>query len=95
LKAFTNLATRFQHQGLNLWNSKTAFGKSLKMAFDFILPYLLDKKAWTGPQINEFRKVEALPILQKAITQYGCSACTQEMKRLTGSSYPSLLMLLL
>jgi hypothetical protein len=95
LNALSNLATRFQHHGLDLWNSKTASGKSLKMAFDFILPYLLDKQAWTGPQINEFRKVEALPILQKANTQYGCSGCTTEMKRLAGSTYPFLLMLLL
>lgn len=95
LNALVNLATRFQQHGLDLWNQKTVSGKSLKLAFDFILPFLLEKQAWTGPQINEFKKVEALPILQKAIIHYGCSACSTEMKQLSGTSYPSLLMLLL
>ncbi len=95
LNAYSSLATRFQQLGLDLWKANTASGKSLKKGFDFILPYLLKKQAWTGPQINEFKQEEAIPLLYKAIAQYGCSGCADEMKRLAGPAYPSLLMKLL
>ena len=95
LNAYSSLATRFQQLGLDLWKANTASGKSLKKGFDFILPYLLKKQAWTGPQINEFKQAEAIPLLNKAITQYGCASCADEMKRLAGPAYPSLLMKLL
>ena len=95
LNAYSSLATRFQQLGLDLWKSNTASGKSLKKGFDFILPYLLKKQPWTGPQINEFKQAEAIPLLNKAITQYGCASCADEMKRLAGPAYPSLLMKLL
>ena len=95
LNAYCSLATRFQQLGLDLWQTKTASGKSLKKGFDFILPYLLRAQQWTGPQINEFKQAEAIPLLNKAISQYGCSSCLEEMKRLAGAAYPFLLMKLL
>ena len=95
LNAYSSLATRFQQLGLDLWQAKTPSGKSLKKGFDFILPYLLKTQQWTGPQINEFKQAEAIPLLNKAITQYGCTSCADEMKRLAGPAYPSLLMKLL
>jgi hypothetical protein len=95
LNAYSSLATRFQPLGLDLWKANTPSGKSLRKGFDFILPYLLKKQPWTGPQINEFKQAEAIPLLNKAITQYGCASCADEMKRLAGSAYPSLLMKLL
>ena len=95
LNAYSSLATRFQPLGLDLWKANTPSGKSLRKCFDFILPYLLKKQPWTGTQINEFKQAEAIPLLNKAITQYGCASCADEMKRLAGSAYPSLLMKLL
>ena len=95
LNAYSSLATRFQQLGLDLWQAKTPSGKSLKKGFDFILPYLLKTQQWTGPQINEFKQAEAIPLLNKAIIQYGCASCEDEMKRLAGPAYPSLLMKLL
>lgn len=95
LNAYSSLATRFQQHGLDLWQAKTASGKSLKKGFDFILPYLLKTQPWTGPQINEFKQIEALPLLNKAIVQYGCVGCSEEIKRLAGPAYQSLLMKLL
>lgn len=95
LNAYTSLATRFQQLGLDLWQARTASGKSLKKGFDFILPYLLKTQQWTGPQINAFKQVEALPLLHKAIVQYECVGCSEEIKRLAGPAYPSLLMKLL
>jgi len=95
LNAYSSLATRFQQLGLDLWQTKTASGKSLKIGFDFVLPYLLKKQQWTGPQINAFKEAEAIPLLNKALTQYGCTGCTDEIKRLAGAAYPSLLMKLL
>ena len=95
LNAYSSLATRFQQLGLDLWKANTASGKSLKKGFDFILPYLLKKQQWTGPQINAFKQAEAIPLLNKAVNQYGCASCTDEIKRLAGAAYPSLLMKLL
>lgn len=95
LNAYISLATRFQQHGLDLWQAKTSSGKSLKKGFDFILPYLLKTQPWTGPQIYEFKQIEALPLLNKAITQYGYANCADEMKKLAGAAYPSLLMKLL
>lgn len=95
LNAYANLAIRFQQHGLDLWHAKTSSGKSLKLGFDFILPYLMKEKEWTGAQINAFKAMEALPLLQKAVSEYGCKACVAEMKRLAGPAYPSLLTMLL
>ena len=95
LNAYSSLATRFQQLGLDLWKANTASGKSLKKGFDFILPYLLKKQQWTGSQINAFKQAEAIPLLNKAVNQYGCASCTDEIKRLAGAAYPSLLMKLL
>jgi len=95
LNAYSSLATRFQQLGLDLWKANTASGKSLKKGFDFILPYLLKKQEWTGPQINDFKQAEAIPLLHKAVNHYGCDSCTDEIKRLAGAAYPSLLMKLL
>jgi hypothetical protein len=95
LNAYSSLATRFQQLGMDLWKTRTASGKSLKMGFDFILPYLLGAQKWTGLQINAFKQIEALPLLNKAIVQYECVGCSEEIKRLAGPAYPSLLMKLL
>ena len=95
LNAYSSLATRFQEHGLDLWHVKTPSGKSLKMGHDFIIPFLIGNQTWTGTQINEFKKVESIPLLFKSSSQYGCKECTVEMKRIVGSAYSSLLMKLL
>jgi hypothetical protein len=89
------LATHFQEHGVDLWNTKTPSGKTLKMGYDFIIPYLLGKQKWTGIQINEFKIIESIPLLFKASSVYGCDDCLVEMKRIAGSEYPSLLLNLL
>lgn len=95
LNAYSSLATRFQEHGLDLWYTRSPSGKSLKKGYDFIIPYLIGKQTWTGPQINEFKKVESIPLLFKASLEYGCTDCTSEMKKIAGSAYPSLLLKLL
>ncbi len=95
LNAYTTLASQSEQAGLDLWNAKTKSGKSLKLAFDFLMPYLLREKKWTAPQIKEFGTSEAFPVFFQAEKKYGFKNCTAEMKKIAGPFFDGLLLNLL
>jgi len=95
LNAYTTLAAQSEQAGLDLWNAKTKSGKSLKLAFDFLMPYLLNEKKWTAPQIKEFGISEAFSVFFQAEKKYGFKNCTAEMKKIAGPYFDGLLLNLL
>jgi Alginate lyase len=55
LQAFAMLATLGEHVGVDLWHFRTADGRDLRMAIQFLLPYFLDpKKPWPYQQIHGY-----------------------------------------
>lgn len=70
MNAFNVIAELSEQIGVDYFHEKTASGKSLKMAFDAIMPYLLKQKEWTYPQIKPFAYTDAFPLILSAERNY-------------------------
>jgi Alginate lyase len=84
LNAFYIVAQLSEQTHTNLW-------PSLKKPTTAILPYLTKQKDWTGPQIHPFNFQDAVPLLLRAQTHYGCSSCPPAIKDIDGSQSDRLL----
>ena len=65
LAAFMQLATLGERVGVDLWNYKTADGRSIRQAVDFMVPYAAGERAWTFDQITPFSAGMLHPILRR------------------------------
>ena len=71
LLALSTLAGLSEHAGVDLWHHKTADGRSIRTALDFLVPYLgKNPKPWTLQQIHESKPDEVLPVLRAAGIAY-------------------------
>ncbi len=70
LKGFFALAQLAENVGVDLWNYKTPDGKSLKKAYQWLLPYAEGHKPWTHPQIKPMHREEFLPLKAVAEGKY-------------------------
>jgi hypothetical protein len=72
LLALSTLAGLSEHAGVDLWHHKTADGRSIRTALDFLVPYLgKNPKPWTLQQIHESKPDEVLPVLRAAALATG------------------------
>lgn len=72
LRALSALAVLGEHVGVDLWKHRSADGRSLVVALDFLVPYLgKDPKPWTMPQIHETNDDDVLPVLRAAALATG------------------------
>ena len=90
LDPFFTTADLAKNVGVDLWNYVSPSGKSLRKAFDTLLPFLLKQKVWAGQQIKPFEYSEALPLLIKGAENYGCEACKTEVNKIAGDRAKSL-----
>jgi hypothetical protein len=90
LNPFFITADLAKNVGADLWNYVSPSGKSLKKGFDTLLPYLLQKKEWTGQQIKPFQYEEAIPLLVKGTENYHCNDCKIQVKQIAGDEAKSL-----
>lgn len=84
MDAFFVMARMAERSGDDLWNYTSPSGKSLKLAFNELKPYLTGEKKWDGPQIKEFEVEEGYDILQDGYRHFQCKDCTQAIKNLAG-----------
>lgn len=70
LQALTELATFGDEVGVDLWNFKTADGRSIRAAVDFLEPYAAGEKAWDYQQIGGFHAGAMMPTLLRAAKVY-------------------------
>jgi hypothetical protein len=66
LRAFFDLATMAKRTRIDLWRYESADGRSLRRAFDYLVPYAAGDRKWTNPQITPFRPAELHPLLRRA-----------------------------
>ncbi len=66
LRAFFDLATVAQRGGVDLWSFETADGRSLRRAFDYLVPYAAGDRTWTAAQVTPFRPSELHSLLRRA-----------------------------
>jgi hypothetical protein len=65
LRAFFDLATLSERANLDLWNYRTADGRSLRKALDYLVPFASGDRKWTDAQITPFRASELYPLLRR------------------------------
>ena len=66
LTAFFNLARLGSRVDVDLWQYKTADGRSLRQAFDYLVPVAAGERKWTYEQISEFSPKPLVPLLRRA-----------------------------
>jgi alginate lyase len=66
LTAFFNLARLGTRVGVDLWGYKTADGRSLRQAFDYLVPVAAGERKWTYEQITSFSPKPLVPLLRRA-----------------------------
>jgi hypothetical protein len=70
LDGLMQLASLGQQVGVDLWSFKTADGRSIRAALDFLLPYAVGSAQWKYQQIGGFHGDALLHQLQRAQTEY-------------------------
>ncbi len=70
IDAFLKVAKMAESTGINFWDNQTTSKHNLKAAVDEMIPYLVQEKAWDGPQIKPFEFREAVPVLYIASTKF-------------------------
>jgi len=63
------LARLGENVGVDLWNYKTADGRSIKKALDFLVPFALGQK-WTYQQLGEWPPEQLFPLMRRAAEHY-------------------------
>ncbi|MES2881243.1 MAG: alginate lyase family protein [Bacteroidota bacterium] len=95
MQAYFIIAQLSQDTDTNLWTARTASGKSLSKAFDFLMPYITQQKTWTGQQIKPFQFQNAYPILLQGSQKFNCKECLETVRQNKHSKTDLLLMNLL
>jgi glutaredoxin 2 len=85
LNAFNVIAELSEQIGVDYFQAKTNSGKSLKLAFDSLMPYLLQQKQWTHPQIKAFAYTDAFPLILTAERRYGYKGSLDALALLLGA----------
>jgi hypothetical protein len=70
LDGLCKLAVLGDEAGVDLWNFKTADGRSIRAAIDFLVPYAAGEKKWDYQQIGGFHADALLPTLLRAAKAY-------------------------
>jgi hypothetical protein len=70
LDGLMQLAWLGQQLGVDLWNFRTADGRCIRAAIDFLLPYAIGTKPWDYQQIGGFHGDAILHPLQRAAAEF-------------------------
>ena len=63
------LARLGENVEVDLWNYKTADGRSIRKALDFLIPFALGQK-WTYQQLGEWPPQQLFPLIRRAAEKY-------------------------
>jgi len=63
------LARLGENVDIDLWNYKTADGRSIRKALDFLVPFALGQK-WTYQQLGEWPPEQLYPLIRRAADHY-------------------------
>lgn len=93
LEAWTTAALAGRKLGVNLWETRTASGRSFRPGVDALLPFLRGDKPWPHMQIREltagnYRQIAL--VLRLAAIAYGEQGYEDNLRAIAGSVYPAL-----
>lgn len=70
LRGLVSLALLGDHVGLNLWEFKTADGRSIRKAIDYLAPFAFEEQQWPYKQIIKFSPDEYFGIVRRVAAKY-------------------------
>jgi hypothetical protein len=70
LDGLMQLARLGENVGVDLWNYQTKDGRSIKRAFDFLVPFALSEKKWPYQQLGEWPPQMLFPLMRRAAARY-------------------------
>jgi len=70
LDGLTLLATLGERVGVELWNYRTADGRSIRRALDYLVPFAFDEKRWPDQQIGEWQPQLLFPLIRRSAGRY-------------------------
>ncbi len=70
LRALMELAILAGNVGVDLWNYKTSDGRCIRLALDFMVPYVQKQKVWPYQQIEEFKNKDFILALYLASVKF-------------------------
>lgn len=70
LLALIEMAMLGEHVGLDLWNHKTADGRGIRTALDYLTPYALKQKEWEHKQITPMKFGDLVQLYRRAANAY-------------------------
>jgi hypothetical protein len=82
LNALTLLATLARRVDVDLWHYRTADGRSIRQALDYLAAYTDPEKPWPHHQLNALKRSSLLPTLVRAVAVYGDEAFGAALRRL-------------
>jgi hypothetical protein len=81
LDGLTLLANIAERVGVDLWNYHTADGRSIRRAFDYLVPFAFGQKKWPDQQIGEWQPEILFPLIRRASARYQDQQHRALMKR--------------
>jgi hypothetical protein len=70
LDGLMQLARLGENVGVDLWNYKTADGRSIRRALDYLVPFALGEQKWSYQQLGEWPPEMLFPMLRRAAARY-------------------------
>jgi hypothetical protein len=86
LAAFMDLATLGDRVGVDLWHYRTADGRSIRQAVDFVVPFAAGERKWTYDQITPFSAAQMHTILRRGAAAWKAPAYKALAERIGGGS---------
>ena len=81
LDGLTLLANIAERVGVDLWKYHTADGRSIRRAFDYLVPFAFGQKKWPDQQIGEWQPEILFPLIRRASARYQDQQHRALMKR--------------
>ncbi len=85
LEAFFLLANLSANIGVDLWNYRTEDGRSIRLALDWVLPFIRGEKEWAHKQIKKFDTAEYYPLLLQTSVQFNDPSYAELAWKLKGA----------
>jgi Alginate lyase len=70
LNGLMSLARLGECAGVDLWNYRTADGRSISKALEFLIPFALGERKWAHQQLGEWQPQMLFPLLRRAAIHY-------------------------
>ncbi len=70
LQGLMSVATLGERLGVDLWNYRTADGRSIRKALDYLAPFALGERKWPYQQLGEWPPQILFPLLRQAAGKY-------------------------